>query len=182
MDVLFTYSFSKDKLPKTLSYPLKRSLLDAALDAAFVAKEVHSVRYLLRHRSGDSVLDAIYSPDGTGAYASGRSLITLYSVPSDQRNGVEAILTVEALPILCSWLARAAREGNVWRWAAHRHSLQDSRWTTNSRRGLKGSRLPHARCSSNSIANSSHSATTAAWSARNFSKSAASFCACSAVV
>jgi hypothetical protein len=42
------YSFSKDELPKTLSYPLKRSLLDSALQSAAVYDAVYSVRYLGR--------------------------------------------------------------------------------------------------------------------------------------
>lgn len=56
------YSFSKDKLPRGLSYPLKRSLLDNALGAASVCEVVCSVRYL-GEQNGNTVLNAHFSPD-----------------------------------------------------------------------------------------------------------------------
>jgi hypothetical protein len=57
------YSFSKDKLPRAYGYPLKRSLLDAALDGASVRAAVYSVRYLFGQGKGPSTLDAFFSPE-----------------------------------------------------------------------------------------------------------------------
>jgi len=57
------YSFSKDKLPVSYSYPLKRSLLDSALDAASVKSAVYSVRYLFGRGRGPSTLDVWFTPD-----------------------------------------------------------------------------------------------------------------------
>jgi hypothetical protein len=59
------YTFSKNKLPRELSYPLKRSLLDDALRAASVYETVWFVRYLKR-RKGNNVLDAHFSPEQDG--------------------------------------------------------------------------------------------------------------------
>ena len=47
------YSFSKEPLPKELSFPLKRSILDAALENASVREQVYSVRYIRRHYPRD---------------------------------------------------------------------------------------------------------------------------------
>ena len=49
-----TYAFDKQKLPRGLSYPLNRTILDAALAEARITR-VHCVYYWLRH-SGDIVL------------------------------------------------------------------------------------------------------------------------------
>ena len=119
------YSFSKDKLPEAFSYPLKRSLLDSALDDATVMDAVYSVRYLFGRGKGPATLDALFSPERNGAHASvsGRSLITVWAVPSEQRKSCEDILTVSGLPILCRWLAQSSSAGNVWRSLPHNLSL-----------------------------------------------------------
>jgi len=51
------YAFDKHKLPRGLSFPLNRSLLDAALIQAAITR-VYCVYYWLR-QSGDIVLRAI---------------------------------------------------------------------------------------------------------------------------
>jgi hypothetical protein len=54
------YSFAKDKLPKSLSHPLKCSLLVAALRSCSVYSTLSSVHYL--RRSYENVLlDALFS-------------------------------------------------------------------------------------------------------------------------
>jgi len=67
-----SYSFSKDKLPKNLSYSLKRSLLDSALRSASVYDTVWYVRYLA-HEYGKVVLQADFEANGSGNYAAGSS-------------------------------------------------------------------------------------------------------------
>jgi len=49
------YGFSKDKLPKAFSYPLKRSLLDAGLNGATAMDAVlpSSIPLRSRKRTGD---------------------------------------------------------------------------------------------------------------------------------
>ena len=113
------YTFSKDKIGRELGYPLKRSLLDSALQSASVYAAVYSVRYL-GHRNSDVVLDANFVPDWRGHLTvRGRCLITVWPVPSQQRQAAEELLTAVALPILCRWLAKTQGEGNVWRGTEH---------------------------------------------------------------
>jgi hypothetical protein len=123
------YSFSKDKVGKKLGYPLKRSLLDFALHSASVYAAVYSVRYL-GHRNSSVVLDASFNPDWRGHdRVRGRCLITVWAVPSDQRNAAERLLVKDGLPILSCWLARTQSEGNVWRGTEHtlRFEAKDGR-------------------------------------------------------
>jgi len=130
------YGFSKDKLPKAFGYPLKRSLLDAALSEASVMEAVYSVRYLFGQGKGPTTLDAWFVPEQSYAHASvvGRSLITVWAVPSDRRKSCEDLLVAEGLPILCKWLAQTLHAENVWRSTTHDLSLvvQNGKLTTNA--------------------------------------------------
>lgn len=123
------YFFSKEKLPAPFSYPLKRSLLDAALDKASVKSTVYSVRYLFGRGKGPSTLDVRFEPEGKGCHASvsGRNLITLWSVSGHMRKQVEDVLVDQGLPLLCQWLARGSAAGNAWRSTEHglRLTVQD---------------------------------------------------------
>lgn len=113
------YSFSRDLLPKTLSYPLKRSLLDSALQSAGVYDVVYSVRYLGRPYL-NLVLDASFTPDWKGhPMVRGRCLITVLAIRSEQRHVAEQLLVGDGLPILCRWLTKTRTEGNVWRGTEH---------------------------------------------------------------
>ena len=117
------YSFSKDRLPKKLSYPLKRSFLDAALSSTSVYSAVYAVRYL-GHQNGKTVLNALFLPEWGGhPTVSGKSLISVWAVPRQERHFTEQILVAQGLPILCKWLSRAEREGNVWRGMNHELTL-----------------------------------------------------------
>jgi hypothetical protein len=118
------YDFSKDKLPEDFSYPLKRSLLDAALTAASVMDAVYSVRYLFGRGEQPATLGALFSPEQGGHVSvPGRSLITVWAVPSAERKTCEDILRAVGLPMLCHWLAQTLHAGNVWRGSAHDLSL-----------------------------------------------------------
>jgi len=116
-----SYAFSKAKLPKELSYPLKRSLLDAALRSASVYGTVWFVRYS-RRQNGKTVLDAHFGPELYDYAASGKVMITVWAVPASERRKTEELLISQGLPSLCRWLARSQSEGNVWR--GSRHSLR----------------------------------------------------------
>lgn len=126
------YSFSKDKVGRELGYPLKRSLLDAALRSACVYTAVYSVRYL-GHQNSNVVLDASFTPEWKGhPTVRGRCLVTVWAVPSQQRHVAEQLLVAEGLPILCRWLAKTRSEGNVWRGTEHMLSFE-----------IQGGRLRH---------------------------------------
>lgn len=120
------YGFSKDKLPHGLSYPLKRSLLDGALRDRCVYGAVYSVRYLGSRSS--VVLDAQFVPIGSRhAHQSvvGRSLITLWAVPSTKRHHLEEQILISALPRLCDWLAQSQRKDfSSWRGLLHSIAFQ----------------------------------------------------------
>lgn len=119
------YGFTKDKLPASFSYPLKRSLLDVALYNASVKNTVYSVRYLFGRGSGPSTLDVMFQPENGKFHASvsGRCLITLWAVPSDKRKQIEDVLVDQGLPLLCQWLERSSSAGNAWRGTAHGFTL-----------------------------------------------------------
>ena len=115
-----SYSFSKDKIGREISYPLKRSLLDSALHSASVYPAVYSVRYLGHRHPNNIVLDASFVPEWRGhPTVRGRCLVTVWAVPSQQRQEAEQLLVAEGLPILCRWLATTQTEGNVWRGTEH---------------------------------------------------------------
>jgi hypothetical protein len=123
------YSFSKDKVGRELGYPLKRSLLDSALNLASAYAAVYSVRYL-GHRNSNVVLGVSFVPEWQGhPTVRGRCLITVWAVPNQQRHAAEQLLVAEGLPVLCRWLAKTRSAGNVWRGTEHMltFEIQDGR-------------------------------------------------------
>ena len=120
---LMNYSFDKSKLPKGLSYPLKRSVLDETMERVGISK-IHVVYYWLR-QSGDVVMRADYCGDATkGRFAAGQSSVTLYAVPSEQRKETEGLLLTSGLPSLCSWLKAAENAGSAWRGKDHHLAIE----------------------------------------------------------
>lgn len=112
------YSFAKDKLPKSLSYPLKRSLLDAALRQASVYDAVWYVHYS-GHQYENEVMRAHFHPEDAFAASAGKTMLTVWAVPSTDRRFIEELMVREGLPILCDWLARTKDAGNAWRGMVH---------------------------------------------------------------
>jgi hypothetical protein len=112
------YSFDKAKLPKSLSFPLKRSVLDAALLEATVSG-IHCVYYWLRQR-GHILIRADYCGEGRrGWAAAGRASITVYAVPAVERQVTEACLVSEVLPRMVRWLKELESSGNIYRGVDH---------------------------------------------------------------
>ena len=115
------YSFYKDKLPKPLSYPLKRSLLDAALQSHSVYRAVWYVVYS-RRRFNKVILQAHFYPeDKMHGFGSGKVQLTVHAVSASERKAAEDMLVGRGLPALCRWLAKVESEGDAWR--SFRHSL-----------------------------------------------------------
>jgi hypothetical protein len=117
------YGFSKEKLPRTLSYPLKRSLLDAALQSASVYTAVYSVMYVGRHNE-KILLDAFHTAEQSTSFSAGRVLIRIWAVPRSERHRTEQMLLTDGMLKLCHWLTKLETEGNVWRGVDHRLILQ----------------------------------------------------------
>jgi hypothetical protein len=115
------YAFFKAKLWRGHSYPLKRSLLDAALLAGGVMGEVSSVYYREWSRSWGVKLPTLRvsfvgEDRKTSAYIQpGTSSITAYAVPSTERKVAETLLVSDGLPLVVRWLARIAASGNTVR-------------------------------------------------------------------
>jgi hypothetical protein len=108
------YAFDKKKVPRGLSFPLKRSVLDAALLEAGVSR-IHGVYYWLRHNS-QIVMRADFCGEGRrGWAAAGLTSLTVYAVPSAQRQATEAALVSEVLPQMVRWLKGLELSGNVRR-------------------------------------------------------------------
>lgn len=117
------YSFSKDKVPRALSYPLKRSLLDTALRSASVYEAVWYVQYY-GHQNNKLVMRAVFSPEQGGNLVAGRVSIYLWTVPAQQRQTTEQVLVNGGLHRLCDWIAKTQSEGNVWRGVPHTLELR----------------------------------------------------------
>jgi hypothetical protein len=112
------YDFSKDRLPKGRSYPLKRSVLDAALKEVGVS-DIHFVSYVrgILNRSGtrQTVMQAHFYGEGGGWFAPGRSSISVHSVPSEERLAIEGELLAQGLPRIICWLQELKESGNTRR-------------------------------------------------------------------
>jgi hypothetical protein len=121
------YTSSKDKLPKGLSYPLKKSLLDPALEAVGL-QQLRSVSYLRkawRTEPGKLVLRAVYCGESNrGWFAAGTSSVYVFSVPSPSRKLIEGLLVAEALPLVASWLHDLEDAGNTRRGDSHQFEVK----------------------------------------------------------
>jgi hypothetical protein len=131
------YRFDRDPLPRGQSFPLKRSLLDAALARAGVTC-VASVYFRRGSRSLDVDLDPdpwlspgiVASYQGIYPYRRGRhdvfSLakpgtveLRVPSVPSPERRRAGELLAGWALPRVVDWLGRVESRPPTWRERTH---------------------------------------------------------------
>src|ERR1700694_2692545 len=113
-DIGMDYSFTKAKLPRGTSYPLKRSRLDAALGQAGL-KNVLRVTYLRQQRRNEVMRADYHGEHLRGGYTS----LTVYSVPGDERAATEFALLKEGIPAIIQWLLKAETERNTWRAVNH---------------------------------------------------------------
>jgi len=106
------YHFSKDNLPKGLSYPLKRSVLDAALADGQIAGLL-GVSYRRSSLKPDSdtttrrniVLRADYCGESRCTWAvRGGMHLYVYAIVSRDRKNIEVPLVGIVLPKLVAWL------------------------------------------------------------------------------
>ncbi|SRR5882724_7781133 len=119
------YSFNKSKLPKSESYPLKRSLLDHSLEQAGI-KNVAIVSYLRNQRIHEVMRADFHGEHLQGAGAAGSASVTIYSVPNEQRSVTESALLREGVAAIAKWLKKAETAGNTWRFADHHLVLEFS--------------------------------------------------------
>ncbi len=108
------YSFDKAKLPRGLSFPLRRSALDTVLLEAGVTG-IHCVYHWVR-QGGEVLLRADFCGEGRrGWAAAGLTSITVYAVPSGERKQAESCLVSEVLPRMAFWLKDLEQAGNTRR-------------------------------------------------------------------
>ena len=53
--------------------------------------------------------------------SAGKSSLTVYAVPSQEKHDIETLLAREGLPRVCAWLQRVEQASNAWR--AKNHSI-----------------------------------------------------------
>jgi hypothetical protein len=119
------YSFSKDKLPKGTSYPLKRSVLDRALEQANV-NDLVIVSYLITQRRNEVMRADYHGNHRRDYFASGKTSVTIYSVAGEQRAATESALLNEGVKAIVEWLVKAETSGNTWRAVDHQLVLEFS--------------------------------------------------------
>jgi hypothetical protein len=110
---------TKEKLAKGFSYPLKRSVLDAALLSAQL-NQLPLIRFYSQRN--DLVMWAWFPGEANrGVHGAGTGLTQLfiYAVPSPEHQNVEQKLIAQGLPALCSWLQKSEAAGSVWRSTEH---------------------------------------------------------------
>jgi hypothetical protein len=106
------YDYGRGGLPKGFSYPLRRTELDAALDAAGITR-VSEVQ--LRRPLAGWIFWAEYVGEGTWyAPRRGKVRLTLFGVPSTRRAQIAAWFRAEGLPTLTAWCAHLDQKGQGW--------------------------------------------------------------------
>jgi hypothetical protein len=117
------YSFSKDRLSKGWSYPVKRSKLDEALTEAGVSS-VCSVGYTRDDRPLSDPhrppLEVQYHGEEVPYAIAGLCVISVKSVPSESRHAIATALE-ERLADIARWIAGIPERDPTWR--AESHSL-----------------------------------------------------------
>jgi hypothetical protein len=116
-----SYAGSKESLPSGESYPIKRSLLHAAVAGANT-KCVRQMDYMRDRAASGDVLAARYVGVASSNWQQtmrGLVSIRVYAIPSCNRKAVEDELVATALPMLTDWLAKVEHAESVWRGSDH---------------------------------------------------------------
>ena len=116
---MLEYSFTKAKLPKGRSYPLKQSILDKFIFSVEEAPYIWMVRYMIGTGETCTVLGATYYGKYGRSGSSDKVSIDVYSVQSFQRKMVESLIIDNAFPILKRWLCEIARKNETWKDITH---------------------------------------------------------------
>lgn len=112
------FHYTKARLPRGESYPLKRSDLDAILAEV----EVPRLRAVYLSRgSGGRVMAARLSSDCDRGASAGTTTLHVMSVPSEVRRDVRAALLAGGADLVVAWVAGCERASEAWR--LHRHHI-----------------------------------------------------------
>jgi hypothetical protein len=110
------YHYSKARLPKGESYPLRRGELDGLLSGASIER----LRHVYYGRgTGSHVMGASFMPDGARAAAAGTTTLFVHSVPSELREDIHATLLAGGARRIIDWLEAAEGATQTWRFQGH---------------------------------------------------------------
>lgn len=119
------YDFRKYPKARGLSWPIKRSVVDAQLVGSGVV-HLGSMRFQMgsiQERESKLVARAAFerphSPR-TGLGVAWFSSLAFYAVPSQRRHDIGGQLTRGALARICDWLASASAAPATWQTGQHR--------------------------------------------------------------
>jgi hypothetical protein len=107
------YGFHKWKVPKGLSYPLKRSVLDKTLENSRTNR-IKWVYYSLR-TGGSILIEANFVGEAHKLISIGYISLSIYAVLSEERKQTEELLIEQGLPKLVEWLKKVETAGEGWR-------------------------------------------------------------------
>ena len=107
------YDFHKWKIPKGLSYPIKRSVLDKILEDS-KTNRIKWVSFSSGQRE-NIVLWANFIGEGHKTSTVGNIGLYIYAVPSDERKEMEEFLLEKGFPKLVEWLKKVESAGEGWR-------------------------------------------------------------------
>lgn len=92
---------------------------------SFSISQVSHVFYNMR-RGGNIVMRADFMGEGHGfpPFSAGKSSLTVYAVPSQEKHAIETLLVKEGLPRVCAWLQHVQQGGKGWRAKNHSFALE----------------------------------------------------------
>jgi hypothetical protein len=112
------YQFSRHKVPRGFSYPMKRSLLDPAIAERGI-KSIRSVVFFFS-RSRESVVAVNYTGEqNAGILQPGTFSFWIYAVRSTERSIIQESIMRLVLPPALDWIVELDHAGNVRRTGNH---------------------------------------------------------------
>lgn len=107
------YNFHKWKIPKGLSYPIKRSILDEILESSGTNR-IKQISFS-SGQGANTIFWANFIGEGHNKPTAGDIGLYLYAVPSVERKHTEEILIKQGFPKLVKWLKKIETAGEGWR-------------------------------------------------------------------
>lgn len=107
------YDFNKSKIPKDLSYPIKRSVLNKILEDSGTNR-IKWISYS-DNRRGNIVVWANFIGEAHKTDSAGNIGLYIYAVSSDERKQTEEILIRQGFPKFVEWLKKVETAGEGWR-------------------------------------------------------------------
>jgi hypothetical protein len=108
------YDFHKSKIPKGLSYPVKRSFLDKILEDSGIDR-IKWVSFNLGNQKTNIIVWANFIGEAHKTGSAGNVGLYVYAVPSNERNQIEKLLIEQGFPKFIEWLKKIEIFGEAWR-------------------------------------------------------------------